>query len=636
MTMEGYNQAVYHTPSPGAPCPAGSPAQAPELHHTTPNQFPQAIHFQNNVHHQSQNSSMVQHRTPITGVAKPVRPPSVVGQNKSESNPLSSFPPKIIGKNGPMAPGNHGRSVFVPCFDGKVSDHYNFVKKLGSGSFGTVYEASAKECIESTAPPLCSRPKTSHVAVKVFHMNKMENGQPVPSWREKALRAYQSEVEVLRSIDHPNLVNIYETFELRDASNNIIECAVVMELCRGGDLLETVVQNPQGIPIDIARHVIWQINCAVRHMQSRGWVHRDLKLENIFFLHPVKPGADIEDTLKKIIVKVGDFGSAVKINGTMSRSRGGSPSYLPPEVWLGQGWNPRGDSWSFGVVSYATLVGSMPFPQPSHVGEQATMQLVTTGQANYTRQTWQNLDPVAKDFIQRLLVISIDKRFSIQEALNHPFFNPSRPPPVQLASIRQSISAWRVLDPLSQLALQAMATVIDDGDIPEAFWLFHRLDKDGAGYSGSAQQVAEVFNQNGNNSDEFDVLDDVSYTGLIAVLLAQPHLWFRPSYANHPGVQNFAKSIIRSLSSSGHNGASFTAEDLNVWLPGVEKQLVDLARTVAFEESTMSDFDNHSEDLSHQSAQQNGPANHSPLPINELAVKRFLERLVGKVASSIP
>ncbi len=344
-------------------------------------------------------------------------------------------------------------------------------------------------------------------------------------------------------------------------------------------------------------------------------------------------GKNIEETLKKIIVKVGDFGSAVRINGQMSRSRGGSPSYLPPEVWLGQGWNPRGDSWSFGVVSYATLVGSMPFPQPSHVGEQATMQLVTTGQANYTRQTWCNLDPVAKDFVQRLLVISIDKRLTIQDALNHPFFSVNRQQNYELNNIRASIRAWRVLDPLSQLALQAMATVIDDGDIPEAFMLFHRLDKDGAGYSGSAGQVAEaLLNQRSiapSDAQEFDVLDDVSYTGLIAVLLAQPHLWFRPSYANHPGVHSFAQTIIRSLASSGHKGANFTPEDLSIWLPGVERQLQDLARSITFEESTRSEGDNSINEMGeYEDHSRSSPTD--PLPINELAVRRFLEKLTGR------
>ena len=383
----------------------------------------------------------------------PARAPSIVASHLRDSVPMSTLPRKVVDKNGPNASKNHGRSVFVPCFHGKAEDHYHFVKKLGAGSFGTVYEASAKELDHQTNKHLCARPKPAHVAVKVFHMQKIENGKVVTTWRDKALRAYESEVNVLRSIDHPNLVNIYETFELYDEHNQIVECAVVMELCRGGDLLETVVGNPTGLEPEIARHVIWQIVCAVRHLQSRGWVHRDLKLENIFFLHPIKSeGRSLEERIRKTIVKVGDFGSAVRINGTMSRSRGGSPSYLPPEVWLGNGWNPRGDSWSFGVVSYATLIGSMPFPQPSHVGEAATMQLVTQGKTNYTRPTWQALDPIAQDFVQRCLVISIDRRMCIQEAAHHPFFAPCMKPTADISRIQYSISAWRSLDPLSQLA----------------------------------------------------------------------------------------------------------------------------------------------------------------------------------------
>jgi hypothetical protein len=90
-----------------------------------------------------------------------------------------------------------------------------------------------------------------------------------------------------------------------------------------------------------------------------------------------------------------------------------------------------------------------------------------------------------------------------------------------------------------------------------------------------------------NFHQRFDVLDDVSYTGLIAVLLAQPQLWVKQAYSGHPGVAAFARAVLRSLVSCGEYGSLFTSNDLNIWLPGVEKQIYDLARVAAMESTTV-------------------------------------------------
>merc|ERR1711971_813920 len=85
------------------------------------------------------------------------------------------------------------------------------------------------------------------------------------------------EVDILRCLDHPNIVRLYEAFE--DESNIYI----VLELCEGGDLLERVTVAQDRLPEKEAAALLWQMLSAVQHLYMRGIVHRDLKPENFLF-----------------------------------------------------------------------------------------------------------------------------------------------------------------------------------------------------------------------------------------------------------------------------------------------------------------------------------------------------------------
>lgn len=126
------------------------------------------------------------------------------------------------------------------------------------------------------------------------------------------------ELELLKTLDHPNIIKLYDIFDFRDFFY------VVTEYCDGGELFAAVKRNHHFSERD-ASVILKQLLSAVNYMHSRGIVHRDLKPENIVFESVV--GTDLSDSRIKII----DFGTAETIKkGKNLTARVGSPFYVAP------------------------------------------------------------------------------------------------------------------------------------------------------------------------------------------------------------------------------------------------------------------------------------------------------------------
>jgi len=152
----------------------------------------------------------------------------------------------------------------------KIRDVYLFQEVLGSNIDGTTQVISAKH-----------RVRGEEVAIKII--NK----------REYDPRMLSNEVLILKRLDHPNVVKLYDLFE---TANNVY---LVMEKCHGGELFEQITAlDGGGFSEKESIHVIHQIASAVKYMHSMGIVHRDLKPENILCVQP--------NSLK--VIKIADFG----------------------------------------------------------------------------------------------------------------------------------------------------------------------------------------------------------------------------------------------------------------------------------------------------------------------------------------
>lgn len=146
------------------------------------------------------------------------------------------------------------------------------------------------------------------------------------------------------SVDHPNLVKFYEVYEDESYLH------LVMELCRGGDLLERLC-NAKVYTEATAARVLSKLLLGVNHLHHQHFVHRDLKPENFLFT------TDLPDAEIKIV----DFGLAVRHEpGVPLKSLVGTPYFVAPEVLRGR-YTHSCDVWSLGIVFYMMLTGEPPF-----------------------------------------------------------------------------------------------------------------------------------------------------------------------------------------------------------------------------------------------------------------------------------
>lgn len=196
---------------------------------------------------------------------------------------------------------------------------------LGAGNFGKVFLA------QSTAD------SEFKVAIKTIQKKRLLD----------KIEVLKDEINILSSLDHPNIVKYYETYE----SPNYLY--LVMEYCHGGELFKKLTENGEDFTEQKAARIMKSLFLAVNHLHSKGIAHRDLKPENVMY------GSDER-------VKIIDFGLSkltVQNNGGLNgnlKTLVGTPYYVAPEVLEGD-YSKECDCWSLGVIMYIILSGYLPF-----------------------------------------------------------------------------------------------------------------------------------------------------------------------------------------------------------------------------------------------------------------------------------
>lgn len=131
------------------------------------------------------------------------------------------------------------------------------------------------------------------------------------------LSIIRNEISILKMMDHPNIVKIYEYYEDQERFN------IVMEYCKGGELFENITKT--GVfDEEVASSIMSQILSAISYLHSKNIIHSDLKAENIMFVNN-----DDDDLHIKLI----DFGMASKYDPEKKLSHiQGTPYYIAPDV----------------------------------------------------------------------------------------------------------------------------------------------------------------------------------------------------------------------------------------------------------------------------------------------------------------
>jgi calcium/calmodulin-dependent protein kinase I len=241
------------------------------------------------------------------------------------------------------------------------------------------------------------------------------------------IESLKTEVRVLMNIEHPNIVNLIDVFE---DENKVY---LVMNLMTGGELFDRICQqHPNGYSEKQASQLIRKIIVVVQYLHSKGIIHRDLKPENLLFSSPA-PDAEI---------KMSDFGLAKIWRGDMLvKTACGSPNYVAPEVLLNEmhGYSFAVDMWSVGVILYVLCCGFCPFFDEN---TPALFSSITRGKYSFPSPYWDSISAECKHLISQLLVVDPKKRYTPEQALQHPWilFNENETP---IANIHHNMEKFK-------------------------------------------------------------------------------------------------------------------------------------------------------------------------------------------------
>ncbi|XP_066391321.1 calcium/calmodulin-dependent serine/threonine-protein kinase 1-like [Miscanthus floridulus] len=302
---------------------------------------------------------------------------------------------------------------------------YDLGEEVGRGHFGYTCSAKAKK----------GEHKCQDVAVKVIPKAKMTTAIAIEDVRR--------EVRILSSLTgHSNLVQFYDAFEDED---NVY---IVMELCKGGELLDRILARGGKYSEEDAKLVMVQILSVVSFCHLQGVVHRDLKPENFLF-----SSKEENSPLKVIDFGLSDF---VKPDERLNDIVG-SAYYVAPEV-LHRSYGTEADMWSIGVIAYILLCGSRPFWARTESG---IFRAVLKAEPSFDEAPWPTLTAEAKDFVKRLLNKDYRKRMTAAQALSHPWIRNAQQVKVPLDMIIYKLMrAYISSSSLRKSALRALAKTL--------------------------------------------------------------------------------------------------------------------------------------------------------------------------------
>jgi len=257
---------------------------------------------------------------------------------------------------------------------------------------------------------------------------------------EEFILELKNEIDILKSLDHPNIVKPTEVFHRKRQIN------VVMELCAGGDLY---TRDPY--TETQAASITGQVLSAISYMHSRNITHRDLKFENIMF----------ENTSPDAAIKVIDFGLSKKycpdsphlIEGV------GTIYTMAPQVLRGF-YTSQADLWSMGVIAFMLLCGEQPFTgrKRRHV-----IDKIMRCQYGFGAQRWKTLSKESKDFVEHLIEMNPKTRWNADQALTSPWMtkvytaDERAADPAVLAGAATSLKKFGEHGHLAKMALMVIA-----------------------------------------------------------------------------------------------------------------------------------------------------------------------------------
>ena len=342
---------------------------------------------------------------------------------------------------------------YIQKLDTDSLENYQKIERIGKGSYGSVYKVQNKN--------------TNIIrAMKIIPKNYQKDNEEI-----------MREINILKNLDHPNVMKIYEFLE--DEKNYYL----IQEFCDEGDL-ESVLDKKKIFCEFLVKFIMYQVFLAINYLHANNIVHQDIKKKNVsiikynqeknenannqiktkssikklkrmnteklIYSNPIQNKDDIfikinEDKeiqeelsktkliknlskkakeylyeLSKRSIKVIDFGEAIFMpqKKKFINDIAGTINYLSPELLKGQMIKEL-DEWACGVLMYYLLSGKFPFDGKT---EDEIFNNIETQKLNLDIPELKNISVDCKDLISKLLERDVTKRLSANKALEHNFF----------------------------------------------------------------------------------------------------------------------------------------------------------------------------------------------------------------------
>ncbi|XP_031656634.1 MAP/microtubule affinity-regulating kinase 3 isoform X7 [Oncorhynchus kisutch] len=273
--------------------------------------------------------------------------------------------------------GSRSRNSIASCADEQPHvGNYRLLKTIGKGNFAKV--KLARHILTGR-----------EVAIKIIDKTQLN-----PTSLQKLFR----EVRIMKILNHPNIVKLFEVIETEKT------LYLVMEYASGGEVFDYLVAHGR-MKEKEARAKFRQIVSAVQYCHQKKIVHRDLKAENLLL------DADMN-------IKIADFGFSNEFTmGSKLDTFCGSPPYAAPELFQGKKYDgPEVDVWSLGVILYTLVSGSLPFD-----GQNLKELRERVVRGKYRIPFYMSTD--CENLLKRFLVLNPSKRGTLEQIMKDRWIN---------------------------------------------------------------------------------------------------------------------------------------------------------------------------------------------------------------------
>ncbi|XP_055271651.1 serine/threonine-protein kinase MARK2 isoform X5 [Moschus berezovskii] len=299
-------------------------------------------------------------------------PLPTLNERDTEQPPLGHLDSKPSSKSNML----RGRNSATSADEQPHIGNYRLLKTIGKGNFAKV--KLARHILTG-----------KEVAVKIIDKTQLNSS---------SLQKLFREVRIMKVLNHPNIVKLFEVIETEKT------LYLVMEYASGGEVFDYLVAHGR-MKEKEARAKFRQIVSAVQYCHQKFIVHRDLKAENLLL------DADMN-------IKIADFGFSNEFTfGNKLDTFCGSPPYAAPELFQGKKYDgPEVDVWSLGVILYTLVSGSLPFD-----GQNLKELRERVLRGKYRIPFYMSTD--CENLLKKFLILNPSKRGTLEQIMKDRWMN---------------------------------------------------------------------------------------------------------------------------------------------------------------------------------------------------------------------